>query len=827
MHWLELNRGNGVAVHVVGEAGIGKSQLLRRFIELESINRSDYLLVRGQDETKRSFLKPIIDTLQKAWQLDNIDAGEAFEILTRELKSPNTGDVELIAELLGVPLPQQAEVPRLTPQIRRHRVLNLLADYFTGSSSISGRIVFFEDLHWFDSTTVELVSMMVPRVRNKAVLLLFSSRPEFAQPWALEDVINLTLLPLSRDEVVNLIKSVSNARSVPDDLVDRILERAEGVPLFLEELTKTAFDSNAISIDASGNVYVSGKMDNSVIPVSIYGCLMTRLDSMQQAKELAQLGAIIGARFPHALLKFASSFDDELISDCIQKLIDADVISAKGNGDNQVYEYKHALLRDAIIRSLLRDKRKELHSVVCDTLAEKFPDRLVQEPEVMAYHLSEGGRARESVDYWQQAGLEALANFANVDAISYFSSALDQLDSIEDSSEKTSLSLSLTVLKATPLMVTKGWGAKEVRSCYLIARDLLDQVENRVSPELFPTLVGLASYFIVTADWAEAERLTSQNVELAEQIGDKELLFEAESERVVVHAYSGDPDKAISSLANALNCYEPEKCKDHLPHYGRNGIVVAYTANALNLWALGKVDTAVDNAKMAMKEARRNFHPFSVAWSYSPITLVYLLREQPEHAERLIDEFCVFAEQHGFPYWLGQGLVCRGWKETFSGNLEAAERDLKTGLEIWYQGGTRMLDPMMTFPLIRLKLLQGKLTEALDRIERSLQFINESGECWFEPEIELIKGQVYEAMEGPNNELALSAYYRALELAVARRAGTMQIRSATEIARILGNCHKHDEGVSLLRPLVDGFIEGKDSPHMVKAQQVLASLVSF
>lgn len=820
--WQSVQQGRGAAVYISGEAGIGKSTLLRGLLEREVIPREQCVIVRGQDETKLSSFRPFIDALNQLWGLRNGEDG--FARLDAAMIAQPSDEKALLAELLGLSLPEGMQLPPMTPQVQRHRTMNALVKALLRVPNNEQRLLMIEDLHWFDATSIELVNLLVAATGPHATMLVLTARPEFEPGWDTRKVERIPISRLSTPEMIALIKNVAHVRELPESLVKRITSRAEGVPLFLEELTKTAFESGAVRTDEEGFVSLDGELDDNVVPVSIYGCLMTRLDQTVVSRQVAQLGAIIGNRFSFELVLAASELDDVTLQRSLLDLVKAGIVRMVGQGDEGLYEFLHAMLRDAIRQSLLRTTKRAMHGTVADTLITKFPERAQSAPETVAYHLTHAGRATEAIDYWRTAGLMALGRFANAESVDHFSRALAAAEEIADPTERHNTQLMLTVLKGAPLMTTRGWGAPEVRATYLAARDLLDKVDDKTPASLFPTMVGLTSYFIVTADWEEARRLTSQNAELAEKSGDPRLIVEALSERGVVEAYSGDPFDALKSFDRAIEHYDAENYEEHLLQYGRNGLVTNLTARALTNWSLGNIDQALDDCEHAMRVARDPYHPFSIAWSMCPLAFISLLMGESKSNIHHIEEYCSFAEEQGFPYWLGQGLVCRGWLYLLQGRYDEARVEIDRGLGIWYASGSRMLDPMMSWPRITLQIETGQLDEALESVMKARSFIAESGETWFAPETEIQFGRVIEVRNQQANDEALAAYHRAYDMAERRGAAMMQLRAALQIARVLGERGDHAGGIELLAPLEASFSEGRDTKDLVAAQNLIKSL---
>lgn len=814
--WADARRGAGSAVLVRGQAGMGKSRLVQELVTQADASLN-VLLIRGREETSLSALAPITEALAGAWSLPG-DPNPYACVLDRT--AGRGEDTMLVAEALGVAVPEASRLGPMTPQVQRHRTLLALSGVL--QTSEEPRILIIEDLHWLDPSSHEVIGQILGGLAQTHVLVLASTRPEFEVSWP---VRILDLSPLAGNEIAELVRDVARAKNVATELIERIARRAEGVPMFVEELTRTVFESDALFTDDSGKMSLNTSDDDTSIPTTVYGCLMARLDRLTAVRSVALVGAIIGRRFSYALLQESTGLDEHALRIGLQELVDAEIVQIEGSPPEATYEFRHALLRDAALQSLLRATRRTYHGDVTEALLRAFPERCAREPDVLAYHLSGAGRHAEALVHWRQAGLIAMSRFANAEAIGYFTKALESVAQIEDIGLRTGNELALTVLRAIPMMLTRGWGAPEVKTAFEHARDLCDRVGEHAPPELFPTLVGLGSFFIVTADWAEARRLIQNNLGLAERENRADLLVEAWTELGVVELYSGRLDNAFPPLDKAIAAFDPAAHAHHLLMYGRNAQTVAYTTRALAHWSAGRLDQAVADARQALAAVDSLEHPFSRAWAMAPNVLVHLFRGEAGQARTYVDLLCEFAQQQGFPYWHGQGMVFRGWTTLVeNGSPEKARADIEQGLAIWYASGTRMLDAMMTWPLAVALLRLGRHEAALEILDRSVAQLERSGERWWASEVHTLRGEVLEARDGDQSPAARESYERALSIAGEAGADGMRLRAAIHLARHLGCLGLAEDGLALLAPIEAAILEGRDTADLVSARTMLSLL---
>jgi class 3 adenylate cyclase/predicted ATPase len=815
--WAAACRGSGSAILVRGEAGMGKSRLIQELVAREGA-ASSVLVIRGREETSLSALAPIAEALAGAWRL-TADP-DPFARVCERLADRGEEESVLVAEALGVAVPAARRLAPMTPQVQRHRTLLALSGVLQGVAE--RRMLVIEDLHWLDPTSHEVLAQVLGALAQHPLLVVASTRPEFEGPWPARI---LDLSPLDQQEMAALVREVARAGNVSLDLIERIAQRSEGVPLFVEELTRTVVESDAVFTDAGGKVSLNTSADDASIPTTVYGCLMARLDRLSTQRSVALVGAVIGRRFPYALLRESAGLDEHVLRAGLAELVRADILKVDATPPEAIYEFRHALLRDAALQLLLRATRRTYHGDVAEALLRAFPERCAQEPDVVAYHLSGAARHAEALHHWRQAGLIAMSGFANEEAIGYFSKALEAVAEVDDLGFRTGNELALTVLRAIPTMLTRGWGAAEVKSAFEHARDLCDRVGENAPPELFPTLVGLGSFFIVTADWAEARRLVENNLALAERTEHDDLLVEAWTEAGVVELYAGRANLAFPVLDKAIAAFDPAAHAHHLLMYGRNAQTVAYTTRALGYWSVGRLDQAVSDARNAIAAVDALEHPFSRAWALAPNVLVHLFRGETVQARTYVDRMCEFTQQHGFPYWHGQALVFRGWTTLVEGGSpEQALADIEQGLSIWYASGTRMLDAMMTWPLALALLRLRRYDEALAVLDRSVEQLHRSGEQWWASEVDALRGEVIEARDGAASPAARECFERALAIAADAGAPLLRLRAGLRLARHLGGLGRANDALVLLAPLEAAITEGRDTGDLVAARATLAAL---
>ncbi len=518
--WERTTQAEGQVVLLSGEPGIGKSrlvQVMREYAEREAARRIEF---RCSPYHQNSAFYPIIEHLQRLLAFAPPDsASERLGKLALTLASyrfPQADTLPLLAALLSLPQPEHAPSLTISPQRQRQKTQEVLVAWLVEESERHPLYCPWEDLHWADPSTLELLTLLIDHVPTARLYLLLTFRPEFTPPWSPRSHLShLTLSRLGRGQVTQMVAQIAGDRALAPELLQQIVAKTDGVPLFVEELTKMVVES--------------GDTDHPTlphaIPTTLQDSLMARLDRLGPAKEIAQLGATIGREFSHDLLHAISPVDEEVLHTSLSQLVNAELIYQRGVPPHRQYIFKHALIQDTAYQSLLKSRRQQLHQQIATVLADRFPDITETQPELLAHHYTEAGLIEQAIPYWQQAGQRAVERSANVEAISHLTKGLELLTTLPDTPERAQQELILQVALGVPLMATKGFAAPEVGTIYRRARELCQHVGE--TPQLFPVLWGLWAFYVVRAELETAYELGEQCLRLAQNVQDPALLLEA------------------------------------------------------------------------------------------------------------------------------------------------------------------------------------------------------------------------------------------------------------------------------------------------------------
>jgi class 3 adenylate cyclase len=508
--WAQSQDGLGQVVLLSGEAGIGKSRLvgvLREHAEGEGYTR---LAFRCLPYYQHSALYPVLEHLQRLLQFRRDDTPETkLARLEQALQASRFAldeVVPLLAALLSVPLPEARYAPlQLSPQRQRQKTLEALLGWLLAEAAHQPTLAVWEDLHWSDPSTLEFLSLLMDQTPTARLLMLCTCRPEFAPPWSPRSYLtHLTLGRLGHAQVETMIAPITGGKALPAGVVQQIVAKTDGVPLFVEELTKAVLESGLLQ-EHEDHYELLGPLPALVIPATLHDSLMARLDRLATGKEVALLAATLGRAFPYELLRAVAPLDEAMLQQALARLVEAELLYQRGVPPQATYLFKHALIQEAAYQLLLKSTRQHYHQHIAQVLETQFPDTAETQPELLAYHYTAAGLSGQAIPYWQRAGARAIERSANTEAISHLTTALELLQTLPDAPERVQQELDLSIALGIPLVLTKGYAALEVEITYTQAHELCRQLGD--TPQLFPVLVGLRRFYFLRGELQAAHDL--------------------------------------------------------------------------------------------------------------------------------------------------------------------------------------------------------------------------------------------------------------------------------------------------------------------------------
>jgi class 3 adenylate cyclase/predicted ATPase len=814
-----VRAGRRGAVLLTGEAGIGKSRLVHWVREIAVAAGWAILDCRCSPQHSATALHPLSDAIARRLALHDAGA-DAFARIASAVPLdgavPHAEAAVLLAQLLDVRVPaEQPQLAVMTPQRQRSLTFEAIADLILADAAAQPAVFAVEDLHWVDPSTMECLQLLFQRSSAAPLLLLFTARPEFRMTLPDGGLDQLAVDRLPQEHAMALVRATAGQLGLSEQAVDRLAERTDGVPLFIEEMTRTVLESAAFTAGADDAAAVRAIEED--IPDTLYGCLMARLDRLSDVRVVAQLAATIGRRFDYALLRAVADVDDAMLHRCLRELIDAQLVVQE---TEHTYAFRHALIKDAAEQALLRSTARAHHGRIADTLLERFPEFVAAHPEQLAHHLTEADRPADAVPRWQEAGLQALQRFATQESIAHFRRALDLLQTLPAGPARDAQEVALRVLVAVPLTLTRGWASPEVEESYRRATKLCETVGE--TPQLFPALVGLLTYYIVSAQLGTAYSMARRNLQVAHSTGDRALLLEAEHDCGATAVYLGRFEEALGHLERCIRLYDPAQHYHHVFVYGKDAFAVAHVHLAMAHWCLGRPDTALTCAQRALDHTLQWQHPFTQAWSHAALAVVQHNRRDIGAMADAAQQMIAISQQQDFPNWLAQGLVYLGWTEAMSGAHETGIARMREGIGIWRITGARLVLPYLTSLLADGLLHAQRVPEALDTVLESLALSRDTGDGWWRAEIHHLHGRIRLALG--DAAAAGVEYASALDVARAQHALGHELRAATALAQLWQSHGRPREAHALLQPVHAAFVEGRSTADVRGAAELLAAL---
>jgi predicted ATPase len=663
--WEQSKAGQGHVVLISGEAGIGKSALvetLRAYVRREGLTR---VAMRCSPYHTNSALYPVITHVQQALRFERHDAAEVklakLEQALQTLNMPLHEVVPLMAALLAVPLPDGRYPPlHLTSLQQRQQTYDALVAWMLEEAERQPVLMVWEDLHWADPSTLELLGLFIDQAPTVPLLHLLTFRPEFVPPWPTRSHMTpLTLHRLERPQVEAMITRLTNGKTLPVEVVEHIVSKTDGVPLFIEELTKMLLESALLREEAE-HYALTGPLVAVTIPTTLYDSLMARLDRLPTVREVAQRGAVLGREFSYELLHALMPMEEATLQHGLTQLVDAELLYQRGRPPRARYIFKHALIQDAAYASLLKSSRQQYHQQSAQLLETRFPEIVAAEPELMAHHYTEAGCHAQAVGYWQQAGARALQRSANVEAIAHVQRGLELLTTLPDTSQRTQHELDLLTTLGPALMSTKGYADPKVGQVYIRARELCQRIGE--TPEHFLVLYNLWVFYLIRAEHQTTLELGEECLQLAQRVQDKTLLLAAYFVLGVSWFYRGSPVLACSHLEHTMALYDPAQHHVLAYHYGGfDPGILCFLHYAWALWLRGYPAQGRAHSAKALSLAQQLAHPYTLARTlYYDALLCQLRRDVPAVRDQA-DATITAAAAPRFALMQALGPIMRGW----------------------------------------------------------------------------------------------------------------------------------------------------------------------
>jgi TOMM system kinase/cyclase fusion protein len=823
--WAQVKEGIGQVVLLSGEAGIGKSRLVQAVKALVAGEPHVRWECRCSPYYQHSALYPIIDLLQRALQFQRDESPAAklgkLEAALAHDHVPLPDVVPLFAALLSLPLPDRYPPLTLTPQRQRQKTLEAVVGTLLAMAARQPVLFSIEDLHWADPSTLEALSLVMDQTPTARLLIVLTGRPEFHPPWAMRaHLTHLTLSRLPRSQVEVMVERVAGGKTLPAEVIQQVVAKTDGVPLFIEELTKMVLESDLLH-EREDAYELLGPLPALAIPATLHDSLMARLDRLAPVKAVAQQGATLGRTFSYELLQAVSSLDDAALQPALARLVEAELLYQRGKPPLATYVFKHALVQEEAYQSLLKSTRQYHHQRIAQVLEVRFPETVATEPELLAHHYTEAGLLAQAIPYWQQAAQQALQRSANVEAIQHLTTGLTLLKTLPDTPERAQQELVIQASLGPVLIATKGYAAPDVEQAYSRAYALCQHVQE--TPQRFPVLRGLWSFYLARGEVQTAYELGQQLLRLAQCQNDPALLLEAYEATGLTLFYMGELTQARASLEQSMVLYDPEQHHAHVVLYGRDPGTFALSYLAMVLCVLGYPDQALQRSAEALTLARARAHPYSLALTLTYSAVLHQFRREASAVVEQAETGMTLAIEQGFPYWAARGPMLHGWALTVQGQRAEGLAQVQQGLAAWRATGAGLLRSYWCALLAEVHGYVGQPEAGLDVLAETLPLIETVGERIWTAELYRLKGELLlrAFADAPQ---ATACFHHAIDVARYQQAKTWELRAAMSLSRLWQQQGKGEEARKLLAPIYDWFTEGFATADLQEAKALLETL---
>ena len=815
--------GAGQIVLISGEPGIGKSRLAATFADRIGGQRYKRMRYQCSPNHTNSALYPVILRLQRGAGLkaddtpeEKLDKLEAVAAIDRNLIQTV---VPLFAALLSIPLDARYPPVKLSPTQQRRRTLAALLDELEALAHTQPLLILFEDVHWADATSLELLDLTVERVRQLPVLAIFTFRSEFEPPWAgLPHVSALSLGPLGRDDVESMIIRVTGGRMLPAEVMNQIVEKTDGNPLFIEELTKAVLEAGILVTD--GKAYrLSGPLPPLAIPDTLQASLMSRLDGLAAVKEIGQIGAVIGREFSYSLLSAVAGRDSIALTDSLNQLEHAELLLRHGEAPESLYSFKHALVRDAAYESLLKSRRHQLHAQIARALEDRFADIAMSQPEIVAHHFTEAGLADRATSYWLKAGQQAARRSANAEALNHLGRGLDLVPKIQDPALRSKTELLLQTTLGNALRATKGWSIDGVKHAYTRALEL--SKVSGLDEDSLPAAFGLWTWNVVRTELREAQAMAEHLLNAAMKAQDpvhRVLAHEAMGFTLFAH---GDLTAAHAHLEKSISLCDDSKEAAYLDLSAQDPRVHVRMYDGMTLWLLGYPDQALRICAEARAYADRSQNPFTQAIASTIGLRINQFRGEAAVVACDAKAAVELCEAHEFSHYLAMGLILRGWASTQLGDFENGIAEMRRGLELERETGARLYETYTLGLLGHACITNERYSQALLFLDQARTKLDEetSGR-FYEAEIYRLLGEAnLRSRQGVDQ--ATWFFGKGLEIARRQNARSLELKLLVSLCEVRKRSLDRDKYRHELGDIYLWFTEGLDTEDLVSAKAIL------
>ena len=823
--WREAVGGEGQVVLLCGEAGIGKSRMIRSLCERLADEQYQRVQFQCSPYHTNTALYPAINFLREAAGLTSQDSADAqldkLDVLASESGIDNQEAVALFADLLSIRGDHQYPPLNVSSEKRKDMTLEALVHHLQKLADRSPLLFIVEDVHWLDPTTLDLMTRIIDRIRQMRMLLLITCRPDFKPVWSdYSHVTSLTLSRLPRRQSAELVAAVTGGKALPPEVQQAILAKADGVPLYIEALTETVLESGLLT-EGNQALILKGPLKGLPIPDSLQALLMERVDRLGAAKAIVQAGAAIGRDFTYELLQATVDVTDSQLRQALDLFVASGLIFQEGEIPNATYHFKHALVQEAAYSTLPKKPRRVLHARIANALESRFAERVKLEPELLAYHYEQAGLVGPAVEYWFRAARRDAERSANIEALNHFSRALDVLKELPQGPDRDALELELLIARGAPLLTVKGYASDAIEQNYLRAKELSQ--EHSDSEHHFLSIWGLWVFHLVGGHADTARGLAENLLTLASRKQNSDLLIRAHESVGSSYFFLGRFDEARTHELAAKTLFDPDRNRSHVLPYTQDPGITARIILARTFWILGEVDQVEPLALEALGMARELEHPFTLVFALTSLSWIYSTTRDAQRTLQLTDEAVAVSTKYSFELGLGWATVSQGWALAEQGREDGLDT-LINGLSAIEATGASLNNTFTLALLAEIYLRHDRIDEGLSAIEDAQRLAATWGELFWQAELLRLKGELLLRQSDQSAPAAEQCLCEALKTAQDQHATMLELRAATSLARLWRQLNKVDEATRILHSVCAKFNEAVDNRDLSEAKTVLAQL---
>jgi TOMM system kinase/cyclase fusion protein len=825
--WEQAVEGMGQVVLLIGEAGLGKSRLIhviKEHVRAQAAAEAKPIVEwRCTPHHQNSSLYPVIDFFERTLRFERDDAPEQkfakLQAQMERLGLANDDVLPYLASLLSLPLGERYPEFQLAPARLKEKTLDALMECLRVLGIQQPFLFIIEDLHWVDPSTLELLAMHVESGLNDRILTVMTFRPEFETPW--KSKAHQTVMALNRltkRQIADMMAQKTGVKKLPPALVEQIVAKTDGVPLFVEEYTSMMIEAGKLR-ENEGQIEVAGSFLGQEIPATLQDLLMARLDRMASNREVVQIGATIGREFTYDLLRAVTPGDEHELQTELDKLVSAELLFQKGKPPLSSYQFKHALIQDAAYQSLLKSKKQQVHRRVAVALEKQFAEMVQNQPEMLAHHFTEAGLVPQAIEYWRKAGLRSQERSANAEAVSHFRRGLELLSTLPDTPERAGQELAMQIPLGTGLIALRGYAAPEVGPIFARARELCVKIGEPQS--LMAVLWGIWAWRVVREEFDQCLELAKEMLALAKTHADDGMLMEAHFVPGLTLFYRGEFTKAQEHLRAGLVLYDEKRCQAWSRHTGQNSGVTLRSYLALSQWCLGFPDQALRTAQDAVKLARALNHPYSLCYALHHLGWLQQHLRSETGVQTSAEAELVVAGEHGFTFWKAVGTLCRAAGLLLQRKPAAALEQAKQGLTVFNATGAALSLGHYLAYFAEAHRQLGQLGEAASLIDQAIAAALKNHNHFFLAELHRLKGEILLAQSGADQVAAEACFQDALAVAHKQQAKSWELRITMSLCKLWQQQGRQAEARARLASVHQWFAEGFPTPDLVDAKKLL------